>query len=76
MALDGIIRQWETRMAEYRAYVVGRDGHFVGWEPLVCDDDVEAIEKAKRLVEANDIELWCGARLVMRLSSTSPEAPQ
>ena len=76
LPLDGIIRQWETRMAEYRAYVVGRDGHFVGWEPLVCDDDVEAIEKAKRLVEANDIELWCGERLVMRLSSTSPEAPQ
>jgi hypothetical protein len=45
-------------MAEYRAYVVGRDGHFVGWEPLVCDDDVDAIEKAKRLVEANDVELW------------------
>ena len=75
LPLDGIIRQWETRMAEYRAYVVGRDGHFVGWEPLVCDDDVEAIEKAKRLVEANDIELWCGERLVIHLSSTSPEPP-
>jgi hypothetical protein len=44
-------------MADYRAYFVGRDGHFVGYEPLVCADDVEAIEKAKRLVDANDIEL-------------------
>jgi hypothetical protein len=58
-------------MAEYRIYVVGADGHFVGCEALVCDDDVEAIEKAKRLVQANDIELWCGERLVVRLSSTS-----
>jgi hypothetical protein len=58
-------------MAEYRIYVVGADGHFVGCEPLVCGDDVEAIEKAKRLVQANDIELWCGERLVVRLSSNS-----
>ena len=63
-------------MAEYCFYVVGCDGHFVGCEPLVCGDDVQAIEKAKRLVEANDVELWCGERLVIRLSSTSPEPPQ
>ena len=61
-------------MAEYRAYFVGRDGHFVDCEQLVCADDVEAIEKAKRLVDANDIELWCGERLIIRLSSTS-QAP-
>jgi hypothetical protein len=57
-------------MAEYRAYIVGCDGHFVGFEPLVCGNDVEAIEKAKRLVEGNDIELWCGERFVVRLLST------
>jgi len=37
-------------MAEYRAYTVGRDGHFLGFEPLICSDDAEAIEKAKRLL--------------------------
>lgn len=26
-------------MVEYRAYFVGRDGHFNGFEPLVCADD-------------------------------------
>jgi hypothetical protein len=56
-------------MAEYRAYIVGRDGHFVGVEPLICGNDVEAIEKTKRLVEGNDIELWCGERFVVRLST-------
>ena len=33
-------------MAEYRAYTVGLDGHFVASRPLVCADDAEAIEKA------------------------------
>ena len=36
-------------MAEYRAYLVGDDGHIMGFEPLVCADDGDAIEKAKRL---------------------------
>ena len=60
-------------MAEYRAYIVGGDGHFVGFEPLVCGDDAEAVEKAKRVFEGKDIELWCGGRLVIRLSSTPPK---
>jgi hypothetical protein len=54
-------------MPDYRAYTVGRDGHFIGFEPLVCGDDAEAIEQAKRLVGACDVELWCGPRLVIRL---------
>ena len=57
-------------MAEYRAYTVGHDGHFIGFEPLVCADDVEAIEKTKRLVDGHDIELWSGHRLVTRLAKT------
>jgi hypothetical protein len=26
-------------MPEYRAYAVGEDGHFSGYEPLVCAND-------------------------------------
>jgi hypothetical protein len=37
-------------MAEYRAYLVGSDGHFVDAVALICDDDSEATEKAKRSV--------------------------
>jgi hypothetical protein len=54
-------------VAEYRAYTVGHDGHFTGFEPLVCADDAEAIDKAKRLVDGHDVELWSGDRLVVRL---------
>jgi hypothetical protein len=28
-------------MAEYRAFPVGIDRHFIGFEPLVCDSDDE-----------------------------------
>jgi hypothetical protein len=48
---------------------VGADGHFTGFEPLICADDIEAIEKAKRLVSGQDVELWCGPRLVIRLAA-------
>jgi hypothetical protein len=49
-------------MVEYRAYSVGDDGHFVGFEAFVCADDSEAIEKAKRLLDGRDVELWSGPR--------------
>ena len=57
-------------MTDYRAYIVGDDGHFIGFEPLVCADDGEAIEKAKRLVEKYPVELWSGERFVKRLDAT------
>ena len=58
-----------TGMVEYRAYSVDHDGHFVGFEALICTDDAEAIEKAKRLVDGHDIELWSGDRFVTRLEA-------
>jgi len=60
------------RVIEYRAYFVGRDGHFNGFEPLICPDDIEAIDRAKRLVNNHGIELWCGARLVASLTADRP----
>jgi len=53
---------------EYRAYFLAKDGHFNGFEPLLCVDDAAAIEKTKLLVNKHGIELWNGARLVKRLS--------
>jgi hypothetical protein len=56
-------------MAEYRAYIVGPDGHFKGYEGLVCNDDAQAIDQAKRLVDGHDVEIWSGARFVTRLNT-------
>ena len=58
-------------VAEYRAYVVGHDGHFLRFEALICADDAEAIAKAKRLVDYYDVELWSGDRFVTRLEATT-----
>ena len=57
---------------EYRAYTVGSDGHFIGFEPIVCANDDEATEQAKRLLDGHDIELWNGTRLVAQLPHKSP----
>jgi hypothetical protein len=57
-------------MAEYRAYTVGFNGRFVGFETLVCADDAEAVEMAKSLVVDRSIELWSGPRFIILLEPT------
>ena len=47
-----------TLLAEYRAYLIGEDGHFYDVFQLICADDTEAIEMAKKLVIDRDVELW------------------
>lgn len=54
-------------MPEYRAYFVGDDDHFTGFEGFTSSDDTEATEKAKCLVDGHDVELWSGSRLVVVL---------
>ena len=49
------------------------DGHFIGFQPLVCADDTEATEMANRLVDGHDVELWTGSRCVIVLQHTSDE---
>jgi hypothetical protein len=62
-------------MAEYRVYTVGHDGHFIGFKPLVCVDDAEATETAKRLIDGHAIELWSGERFIARLEPQGRCAP-
>ena len=57
----------DFRVAEYRAFTVGTDGHFVGFEPIVCDTDDQAIERAKQLLDGRAIEVWCAERLIAKL---------
>ena len=61
-------------MLEYRAYIIGADGHFQGSVDLVCADDAEASEAAKKLVERYDVELWQGGRMVAKFEHT-PKGP-
>ena len=58
-------------MLDYRAYILDEDGHIIGFEPLVCTGDDEAIAGAKRVVDEHDVELWTGTRLIVRLERPS-----
>jgi hypothetical protein len=68
-------------MPEYRVYLVGDDGHFVGCEEIICLDDAEALEKAKRLARTFPFELWSGLRwidqtVVFRIPAVTHETDQ
>lgn len=43
---------------EYRAYILGPDGHIQSRVDLICADQNTAIEHAKQLVDGHDVELW------------------
>jgi len=45
-------------MQDYRAYILGPDGHIQNRVDLVCEDDEAAKELTKKLVDGHDIELW------------------
>ena len=62
-------------MADYRAYFIGEEGHFIGFEPLVCRDDGEAIARARRLVDGHGVEVWSAERFVIRLSHEKKREP-
>ena len=57
-------------MPEYRAYIIGQDGHFKEAVAFVCCDDAEAMKSAKRLVNGHDVELWQLDRLVTTFEQT------
>jgi hypothetical protein len=54
-------------MPEYRAYIVGSDGHFSDFQVIECSDD-NAIEQARQLVDGYDVELWQRARKIATFS--------
>jgi hypothetical protein len=59
-------------MPEYRAFIVGRDGHFQSAIEMVCPNDIEAIKRAKQYVDGHDVELWQLGRRVIQLKGDKP----
>ena len=49
------------RMAEYRAYLIVDDGHFMRAVDIFCDEDEVAKERAKQLVDAT---MWSFGSLI------------
>ncbi len=54
-------------MPHYRIYVTTTDGHVAAPATVVeCADDQEAIGKAAQLTNGKSVELWEGARFIVR----------
>jgi len=59
-----------TELPAYRFFKI-EDGHVVGPSEIVhCDDDAEAIRKAKRYADGYDVEVWDLARCVIRIDGS------
>jgi hypothetical protein len=71
-------------MREYRLYSVVQDTNQIKGVPIivVCKDDTDAIEEARKVLNGLDVEVWDGARCVTRLESAAvkklswPRAPE
>jgi hypothetical protein len=55
-------------MPDYRAYIVGRDGQFQGFEVIEAADDDEAVNAARKFVDGHDVEVWHLDRKIAVLS--------
>jgi hypothetical protein len=56
-------------MTDYRAYILGPDGHFKTFEIITAPDDEKAIEAASQFVEDCAVEVWDLDRKVAVLSA-------
>jgi hypothetical protein len=57
-------------MAHYRIYVTTPDGHVTAPPTVIeCSDDQEAIGRAAGLGNGKSVELWEGARCIVRFPS-------
>jgi hypothetical protein len=51
---------------EYRAYLIGPDGHIINRVDIRASDQQEARRLAKRVVDGHAVELWQADRFIER----------
>jgi hypothetical protein len=57
-------------MPAYRVYTVTTDGHIAGPAQMIeCADEQEAVGNAAHLTNGKSVELWDGARFIVRFPS-------
>lgn len=55
-------------MTAYRLYQLRPDGRIEAPADIIeCDSDEEVIAQARAMINGRDIEIWDGARVVMRV---------
>ncbi|MDA9507622.1 hypothetical protein XI09_23920 [Bradyrhizobium sp. CCBAU 11386] len=60
---------WGFAMPHYRAFVLDEHGQLGGVVNLHCPDDASATERAGRLADGHEVQLW---RLVAELKFSDP----
>ncbi|OSJ35151.1 hypothetical protein CT676_41850 [Bradyrhizobium sp. MOS001] len=58
-------------MREFRAYIIDGAGHITLRVDIVVEDEAEARERAKLLVDGRAVELWEGATRLDRFEPIS-----
>jgi hypothetical protein len=58
-------------MREFRAYIIDGEGHITLRVDIVVEDEAEARERAKLLVDGRAVELWEGATRLDRFEPIS-----
>jgi len=53
-----------TVMLEYRMYVIDNSGKIIERIDLECPNDAEAVSDGKTYLQKNNVEIWCGQRVV------------
>ena len=61
-----------SKIMDYRAFIIGEDGHVNGRVDLLCENGTEAVEKAKQLVDGDDIEFWHRDHSIARFRHNEP----
>jgi len=51
-------------MLEYRVYVINNAGKIIERIDLECPNDDKAVSDARTYARKNDVEIWCGKRVV------------
>jgi len=51
-------------MLEYRMYVIDNGGKIIERIDLECPNDEEAVVDGRTYALRNDVEIWCGQRVV------------
>ena len=57
-----------TVMLEYRMYVIDNGGKIIERIDLECPSDAEAVADGKTYALRNNVEIWCGQRVVTVLN--------
>ena len=66
----------DAGIQDYRAFVIGPDGHVRQRFDLWCATEGEAKERARQLVDGHDVELWRREQRIATFRHDGPPASE